>query len=234
MEHSSQVFLMACLVSYAGAAGLALLFQRQERLATTTSFGLGAIGGTAGVLAAIARLAFDSDLPSFPILPSGVPFIEFTIRLDALGAFFLLIVSLLALSLSIYSLGYVGSYFGKKNVGILAAFFNTLLLATTLVFLADNAFFFLIAWEIMALSAYCLVSFEHEQEETRNAGVLYFVMSHLGTGCLIPGFRRLRLRRLPRAWRKNAAGKARCCVSALPHRFRRQGGRRAAAHLAAG
>jgi hydrogenase-4 component B len=188
MEHSSQVFLMVCLVSYAGAAALALLFQRQERLATTSSFGLGALGATAGLLAAIARLAFDDNLPGFPILPSGVPFIEFTIRLDALGAFFLLIVSLLALSLSIYSLGYVGSYFGKKNVGILAAFFNTLLLATTLVFLADNAFFFLIAWEIMALSAYCLVSFEHEQEETRRAGVLYFIMSHIGTGCLILAF----------------------------------------------
>ena len=71
---------------------------------------------------------------------------------------------------------------------MLGAFFNLLLLATTLVFLADNAFFFLIAWEIMALSAYCLVSFEHEHEETRNAGVLYFVMSHIGTGCLILGF----------------------------------------------
>jgi hydrogenase-4 component B len=40
----------------------------------------------------------------------------------------------------------------------------------------------------MALAAYCLVSFEHEQEETRRAGVLYFVMSHIGTGCLLVGF----------------------------------------------
>jgi hydrogenase-4 component B len=188
MEHSSQLFLFVCLLSYAVGAGLALLFQRQERLATASSFGLGILGAIAGLFAAIARLAFDDDLPSFPILPTGVPYIEFTVRLDALGAFFLLIVSLLALSLSIYSLGYVRSYFGKKNVGILGAFFNTLLLTTTLVFLADNAFFFLIAWEIMALSAYCLVSFEHEQEETRRAGVLYFVMSHIGTGCLILGF----------------------------------------------
>ena len=54
----------------------------------------------------------------------------------------------------------------------------------------------------MALSAYCLVSFEHEKEETRKAGVLYFIMSHAGTGLLLiaflllatfggkPGFRR--------------------------------------------
>jgi hydrogenase-4 component B len=40
----------------------------------------------------------------------------------------------------------------------------------------------------MALTAYCLVSFEHEKTETRNAGVLFFIMSHIGTGCLILGF----------------------------------------------
>ena len=87
-----------------------------------------------------------------------------------------------------YSLGYARGFYGRKNVGVLGAFFNVLLLATTLVFLADNAFFFLIAWEIMALSAYCLVSYEHEKDESRKAGVLYFVMSHIGTGCLILGF----------------------------------------------
>src|SRR5947209_2619361 len=84
-------------------------------------------------------------------------------------------------------LGYARGFFGRKNVGVLGAFFNVLLLAVTLVFLADHAFFFLIAWEIMALSAYCLVSFEHEHNETREAGVLYFVMSHIGTGCIMLG-----------------------------------------------
>src|SRR5690242_11345782 len=146
MEHSSQFFVAICLLSYAAAAGIALLLQKQDRLATLSAFGLGSVGAIAGLLAAIARLGFDDDRYSFPILPSGVPFIQFTVRLDALGAFFLLVVSLLSLALSVYSLGYVRSYFGKKNVGILGAFFNLLLLATTLVFLADNAFFFLIAW----------------------------------------------------------------------------------------
>lgn len=188
MEHSSQLLLAVCLLSYAVAAGLGLLLQRKPVVATAFSFGLGTVGGVAGLLAAIAKLVFGEDVASFAILPSGVPFIEFTVRLDSLGAFFLLVISLLALALSVYSLGYVRGFYGRKNVGILGAFFNALLLATTLVFVADNAFFFLIAWEIMALSAYCLVSFEHEQEETRRAGVLFFVMSHIGTGCLILGF----------------------------------------------
>ena len=55
-------------------------------------------------------------------------------------------------------------------------------------FTADNAFFFLIAWEIMALTAYCLVSFEHEKERDAQRGRALFLMSHVGTGCLILGF----------------------------------------------
>ena len=109
-------------------------------------------------------------------------------RLDALSAFFLLVMAVLGAAIALYSLGYVRDYFGRKNVGVLGFFFNALLLATTLVVCADNAFFFLIAWELMALCAYCLISFEHEDSETRQAGILFFVMSHIGTGCIILGF----------------------------------------------
>src|SRR4030095_9245868 len=77
---------------------------------------------------------------------------------------------------------------GRKNVGVLGAFYNALLLATIVTFVADNIWLFLIAWELMALTAYCLVSFEHEQTETRKDGVLYFIMSHIDAGCIILGF----------------------------------------------
>ncbi len=40
----------------------------------------------------------------------------------------------------------------------------------------------------MALVAFCLISFEHEKEETRKAGVLFLIMSHAGTGLLLIAF----------------------------------------------
>jgi hydrogenase-4 component B len=168
----------------------ALLFQRAEKLANGIGFGLATAGGVCGVVSFASALATGAATASrsFELFPSLIPYVRFSIHADALGCFFGLIVSLLGVALSLYSLGYARGYYGKKNVGVLGALFNLLLLATTLVFLADHAFFFLIAWEIMALSAYCLVSFEHEREETRDAGVLFFIMSHLGTGCLILGF----------------------------------------------
>jgi len=190
MNELSATLLTAALWAYVAGMVGALLFQRAERLANVIGFGLAAAGGFCGVLSCAAALATGAATTrrSFELFPSLIPYVRFSIHSDALGCFFGLIVSLLALAISIYSLGYARGYYGQKNVGILAGFFNLLLLATTLVFLADNAFFFLIAWEIMALSAYCLVSFEHEKEETRNAGVLFFIMSHIGTGCLILGF----------------------------------------------
>src|SRR2546428_576711 len=163
---------------------------RREKLANIFSFGAGSLSALAGLLAGLCFLAGGPGTPAplSELLPALNPYIKFTVRIDALGAFFLLIVSLLGFALSTYSLGYVKGFFGRKNVGVLGAFFNSLLLATTLVFVADNIWLFLIAWEIMALTAYCLVSFEHEQPETRDAGVLYFIMSHIDAGCIILGF----------------------------------------------
>jgi hydrogenase-4 component B len=77
---------------------------------------------------------------------------------------------------------------GRRNLGAFGFFFNLLLLSLALVFTASNAFFFLVAWEVMALSSFCLISFEHEKEKTRNAGVLFLIMSHAGTGLLLIAF----------------------------------------------
>ena len=190
MNELSATLLTCALWAYVAGMVGALLFQRAERLANGFGFGLAAAGGFCGVLSCAAALATGAATGnrSFELFPSLIPYVRFSIHADALGCFFGMMVSLLAVAISIYSLGYARGYYGQKNVGALAAFFNLLLLATTLVFLADNVFFFLVAWEIMALAAYCLVSFEHEKEEARNAGVLFFIMSHIGTGCLILGF----------------------------------------------
>ena len=190
MDQLPLTLLLLTLVGYVAGAVAGLLCLRAEKAANIGAFGLAALAALSGVAASVSGLLAGTGptCPSVQILPALVPYVRFSIRLDPLSLFFTLIVSLVGLAISIYSLGYARGFYGRKNVGVFGAFFNSVLLATTLVFLADNAFFFLIAWEIMALSTYFLVSFEHEKEESRTAGVLYFVMSHIGTGCLILGF----------------------------------------------
>jgi hydrogenase-4 component B len=190
MDITPTTLLPLALLGYVLGCAAGLLFLRHEKLANLCSFGCATLAALCGGIACVMSLtAGPAAAPiQLQLLPTLIPYVQFTVRLDPLSAFFGLIVSLLGFALSLYSLGYARGFYGRKNVGVLGAFFNLMLLATTLVVMADNAFFFLMVWEIMALSAYCLVSFEHEKPETRSAGVLYFVMSHIGTGCIMLGF----------------------------------------------
>jgi len=190
MNFDPSTLLILALAGYGMGCVSGLLFLWHPRLANVFSFGFATLAGLCGTLACVLSLTAGPNAPAvdLQLMPTLIPYLQMTIHLDALGAFFGLIVSLLGVALSLYSLGYARGFYGRKNVGVLGAFFNLMLLATTLVFLADNAFFFLLVWELMALTAYCLVSFEHEKTEARNAGVLFFVMSHIGTGCLMLGF----------------------------------------------
>src|SRR5579862_280838 len=190
MEFTPGNLLTVTFATYAIGAVAGLCCLRHERPANLLTFGLATLASACGLLAGVLCLAYS---PAFgtvrmQLLPTLIPYLSFSIRVDALSAFFLVVVSAVALAISIYSLGYMRGFYGRKSVGLLGAFYNVMLLATTLVVTADNAFFFLMVWEIMALTAYCLVSFEHEQAETRRAGVLFFVMSHIGTGCIMLGF----------------------------------------------
>jgi len=63
-------------------------------------------------------------------------------RMDALGSFFGLIVSLLGFALSLYSLATRAVFRTQERRGARHVL-NLMLLATTLVVMADNAFFFL-------------------------------------------------------------------------------------------
>src|ERR1035438_5059102 len=121
-------------------------------------------------------------------LPSGVPYLNYAVRLDPLSAYFGLALSLLAVCTAVYSLGYIGSSAGGKSPGLFCALLNLLLLSLTLVFTASNVLSFLISWELMTVAAYFLVVFDHESAEARKGGLLYFFMSRGGTGMLFVGF----------------------------------------------
>ena len=190
MDTLPYALLILAISAYVGGVAAGLVFWQKDRAANLLCFGLATLGALCGVLAAVIGLIQPSTLSLQPriLWPSPTPLLSFAVRLDGLGLFFVLVLSLLGVALSIYALGYARSYFGRKPVGALGALYNGLLLATTLVFLSSNFVFFLFAWELMAATAYALVSFDHENTEAREAGVLYFVMSHIGTGCLILGF----------------------------------------------
>jgi formate hydrogenlyase subunit 3/multisubunit Na+/H+ antiporter MnhD subunit len=53
------------------------------------------------------------------------------------------------------------------------------------VILADDAYAFMMAWEVMALSSYFLVVTDHEIPDIRRAGFLYLLIAHVGAVSLL-------------------------------------------------
>jgi hydrogenase-4 component B len=148
----------------------------------STAFAGAVLGGLAAVL---------SILQSTPVrwmIPSGIPLFSYSFSYDALAGFFNLVLAILASAVSIYSFHYLKEFEGRRNIGLFGFLFHGLLLSLTIVFTAANAFLFLIGWEVMALAAYGLVTFHHEDKETRRAGLLYIIMAHIDAGCLLLGF----------------------------------------------
>lgn len=189
MGYPAILLIVAACAYVAGIAG-ALLLRRAGRLALGVGFGLAAVGGACGFLSGVTSLATGQAVARGSVMfwSGPVPNLQLVLQADPLSCFFVTIVSMLGAAIAIYSLGYSGAYLGRKSVGLLAALYNALLLATTLVFVAGNVWLFLIAWELMALLAYGLVTFEHEDRETRGAAVFYFMMSHIDAVCIMLGF----------------------------------------------
>ena len=120
--------------------------------------------------------------------PWPVPFGEFHLELDPLAAWFLFPTLLLSALSAVYGVGYLRAWQGRRALGPVWFFFGLLVLSMSLVLLARNAVLFLFSWELMAVSSFFLVTFEHEHEEVREAGWIYLVATHLGTAFLLVFF----------------------------------------------
>src|SRR3546814_14260052 len=101
------------------------------------------------------------------ILPIVLPWLGAHFRLDALAAFFLVVVNLGGAAASLYGLGYGCHEPASHRI---LPFFPAFLAGMNLVVLADDAFTFLLSWEFMSLSSWPLVMAHHRVRENARAG----------------------------------------------------------------
>jgi len=135
--------------------------------------------------AAFANLIGAAGAPTAVILPLGLPWLGAHFRIDALSAFFLVIVNLGGAGASLYALGYGRHESAPARV---LPFFPAFLAAMNLVVLANDAFTFLFCWELMSLNSWALVMAHHREGDNARAGYVYFVMACFGTLALLLAF----------------------------------------------
>ncbi len=176
------------LMLYGVAAFLALavlgVFAGRRRWAGALIY-----GGSLAVAVAATGVALSHLLSAGPpdrdVLPLGLPWIGARFRLDALSAAFAVVIDLGAAAASLYAIGYGRHEAEPYRV---LPFYPAFLAGMNLALLADDAFSFLVAWEVMSLASWALVLARHRQERTRFAAYVYLIMASFGALCLLLAF----------------------------------------------
>ncbi|MFH1897676.1 MAG: proton-conducting transporter membrane subunit [Candidatus Desantisbacteria bacterium] len=143
-------------------------------------------GGLIGLIPAIEVLLTGKPQSLYSVW--DVPYASFFIGIDSLSSFFLILILVVSILTAIYGGKYLGLVDRQDACPSHWFFFNILIASMIMVVVAKNGVLFLIAWEMMSLSSFFLVTFEDEKKDVCRAGWIYLIASHAGTACLLALF----------------------------------------------
>lgn len=116
------------------------------------------------------------------------------LRLDALSALFLVLVSVVSGTGAVYAHQYWSAEQYPASAPRGRVWWSALVLSMGLVLTIANGLHFLMAWESFAICAYFLITLDRQRPAVRAAGWLYLVASHAGTVALFAFFASLAAR----------------------------------------
>jgi formate hydrogenlyase subunit 3/multisubunit Na+/H+ antiporter MnhD subunit len=179
MSFSPEWLTAATLACALGSGLAALPADRYPGLLRRAVFPLLGLSGFLSTLICLWSLLGDAAF--LAELPFGLPWLQWHLRLDPLSGFFFGVIGLVTISVSLFGPGYTREYQKSPySLGVLGLFTGLFVAAMQLVILADDAFAFMIAWEVMSVTSYFLVAFEHRQAANRRAAFLYLLMAQIG------------------------------------------------------
>jgi hydrogenase-4 component B len=176
--------LLWCIATLLGA-GVAAIAMARHRSATRLVYGVALCACVIALAIAGWSLLTLNSLGEALTLPVGLPWLGAHFCIDALAAFFLLVVNLGGATASLYGLGY-GRH--EETPGRVLPFYPAFLAGMNLVVLAADAFTFLFTWEFMSLSSWALVMAHHRRPGNATAGYIYLLMASFGTLALLLAF----------------------------------------------
>ena len=176
--------LITALLIYVVGAFISLAVRRNEQLSINISGVTGVLAGVLGIVACIPVLISSDTVVD--VFKTPFEFASFSIRIDGLAAFMVCVISLLVIVTALYSFSYVKEYKGK-GAGSMGFFMNLFIASMVALVTSDNAFYFLVFFEMMSLASYFLVLTEQDDNAV-NAGLLYFFIAHAGSVLIMIAF----------------------------------------------
>ncbi|WCJ60680.1 proton-conducting transporter membrane subunit [Fontisphaera persica] len=184
MTITPEYAVLAALIACALGAALALFTGRWPRVA-------GGVAMVAVVLTAAAILWGSAlVLSEGPYRVLTLPlwkYFALRIYVDGLSAIFLLLIAVIAVPAALFSLPYMRHY-AEYNAGHYYA--NLLMFLAGMIGLVtttDAMFFFFIFWQVMTLTSYSLVRFEHKKPENCRAARRYLWMMQIACALTMIG-----------------------------------------------
>lgn len=168
------MLLLSSVVGTIGAI-VGICTAKAESISKVSACFIGCIAAVFAILAGLQGILGAGSLTSFA---TPFAFANFTILLNPLSGLMLVVINVLALLAWIYGFSYLDEYKGK-GIGAIGFFMNLFVVSMNMVITVDNAFWFLVFFELMSLTSYFLVIVEQKPESIRG-GFLYLIMAHIG------------------------------------------------------
>lgn len=177
-------FLLSLTILLAGGL-FALLAHQQFNLMKAGYIALSIAGSVLGLYALKAPL-YDGSVVVFST--TWLHLFTLSFSLDSLSAFFLIPIFAICPLTALYSFHYMDQPSQQGRIAINYFFSTILTISMALVVTADNIISFTLVWEVMSLSSFFLVMHDYHKKDTRKAGYIYFIFTHIGAMFIFAAF----------------------------------------------
>jgi len=120
----------------------------------------------------------------YPWITSGSFSVDFALRVDALSAVMILIVTGVGFLIHLYSVGYMAH---DQDLARYFAYLNLFAAAMLLLVLGDNLLLLFVGWEGVGLCSYLLIGFWYTDDEKAYAGRKAFIVNRIGDAGFLLG-----------------------------------------------
>lgn len=176
---------LALLLLVLGAAvPLTLIASRAQsarRLAIALILAAGFAGCVAAAFGLLGQSIFRLDLSW------ATPF-PFSLAVDRLSAFFLLLICAVAIPVTIFAVPYFDLHYSERRRNWTWGFFSLFLLSMIVLVTAATGFAFLMGWELMTVVSAGLILIEGDSTERRHNVFIYLLMMHVSAAAVAACF----------------------------------------------
>ena len=174
-----ELFYLAILILLVGTIFPLITASLDRRSVRTIS--LSCIIVASILLGSLSLMNLLSGESVFFTLYQPLPLFSLSFVIDRLASFFLLIIAIVSACVALYFTEYIEHMDGQSRRNLLCACTSLFILAMVLIVASANTFSFFLFWELMAASSFLLVTYEYTRDETRKAGIFYFIMTQLSS-----------------------------------------------------